>query len=78
MAQTLDFDTLIRSALDARNATVRQRTVLELGFATACYLSKRGVVITLDGQPFEPGNLSIHRAMRLITERGLLEEEGPV
>lgn len=74
--QTVDFDTLILAALDARPGSSTSPTpAAENGFKIACWMARRGVQITLDGKPFEPGTLSPHRALRLIEERGLFEDE---
>lgn len=75
ISQTIDFDTLVRSMLDTCTAGDRAADVAARAFTTSCWMAKRGVVITLDGEPFSPGNLSPQRAARLIENRGLFEDE---
>jgi hypothetical protein len=74
MSGSLDFDTLVRAVLDGQDSTMRTSTVRQLAFTTACWLRKRGVRITLDGKPFEPGNLSLNQAQRFMQERGLFDD----
>lgn len=74
--QTVDFDTLILSALDARPGSCDRATdAAENAFKIACWMARRGVQITLDGKPFEPDELSPHSALRLIEDRGLFDED---
>jgi hypothetical protein len=73
MRQSVDFDTLVKAMQDGHTTGMRTSEINQLGFTTACWLRKRGVTITMDGKPFEPGNLSLVQADKLMRERGLID-----
>lgn len=72
--QTIDVDTLVRAALDARHSWTDTNELVELLGGTIRYLIERGVDVTCDGHSYRP--LSAHSWQRLVEQRGLLNEDG--
>jgi hypothetical protein len=75
--QTVEFDTVILSALDARSSVdfPSAERAAEYGFKTACWMARRGVQITLGGRPFAPGELAPHQALRLVEDHSETPED---
>ena len=72
--QNVDIDALVLSALDARTNGRSQSEALHMAHGIAHYLTERGVEITLDGEPIQPGTFSPLRFRVLVAARGLLDD----
>lgn len=72
--QLIDVDTLVATLLDARKQWHSVGDTMQVAYATACYMSERGVALTLDGEPFHMAGHSIASFSRLCRQRGLLED----
>jgi hypothetical protein len=73
--RSVDIESLVRSALDARNSTIRRRDVLDLVHYMAYSLDLRGVDVTDNGAPFHAVFLSPQHFRRLAEERGWFADE---
>lgn len=71
--QTIDVDTLVKAALNARKNWQYATEVVALIGATVDYLIESGVNVTCDGRPYRP--LSPQSWGRLVEQRGLLADE---